>query len=57
MMNSLNYDELQEVCGGFAITITVLGVTLTGAKAVAAIVGAGAVLTGVGGLGLYLGYK
>lgn len=55
-MNKLNYNELQNIDGGI-ISITILGVTLVGAKAVAAIAGGVAVCGGVAGLGFYLGYK
>ena len=55
-MNSLNYDELQEVNGG-SITLTVFGVTLVGAKAVAALAGGALVVGGSAGLGFYLGYE
>ena len=55
-MNELNYNELLEIDGG-VISITILGVTLVGAKAVAAIAGGVAVVGGAAGLGFYLGYK
>ena len=53
---NLNYDELQEVEGG-VITLTIFGVTLVGAKAIAAIAGGVTAVGGAAGLGFYLGYK
>jgi len=47
--------EMLEVDGG--IMITVLGITLTGAKAVAAIAGGTAVVGGAFGAGLWLGLR
>ncbi len=56
MLENLNYDELQEVEGG-VITLTIFGVTLVGAKAIAAIAGGVTAVGGAAGLGFYLGYK
>lgn len=56
MMQELNYNELQNIDGG-VISLTIFGVTLVGAKAVAAITGGVVVVGGVAGLGFYLGYK
>lgn len=56
MLENLNYDEIQEIEGG-SITLTIFGVTLVGAKAVAAIAGGVAAVGGAAGLGFYLGYK
>lgn len=55
-MEKLNYNELMEIDGG-VITLTIFGVTLVGAKAVAAIVGGTLVVGGVAAGGFYLGYK
>lgn len=55
-MKKLNYDELQTIDGG-VITLTIFGVTLVGAKAVAALAGGAAALSGIAGLGFYMGYK
>ena len=54
--SELNNEELQNLDGG-VITLTVLGVTLTGAKAVAAIAAGVTAVGGAAGLGFYLGYK
>lgn len=55
-MDTLSYNELQNIDGGI-ISLTIFGVTLVGAKAVAAIAGGVAAVGGVAGLGFYLGYK
>ena len=48
--SELNNEELQNLDGG-VITLTVLGVTLTGAKAVAAIAAGVTAVGGAAGLG------
>lgn len=55
-MENLNYNELQLIDGG-VITLTIFGVTLVGAKAVAAIAGGTILVGGVAATGFYLGYK